>query len=216
MASGLVPLAITALVGSAIFVGSKGEGRIGPAAAEFHAELTPMNAGVTGLESTGAARFVVGGDKLTISVRASKVPPGIMHLQHLHGFEDGRQARCATQADDANGDGIVDLIETEVVSGITMVPLSADPASLAIMTDTYPKASSDGTYQYQQTVSLPVLQQAFARAFNGQALDLERRVVYIHGVPPSSALPASVASLGDVPAQVTLPIACGEIEAGRP
>jgi hypothetical protein len=42
-------------------------------------------------------------------------------------------------------------------------------------------------------------------------LDLDRRVVFIHGVPAATALPASVQSLGTVPAQVTLPIACGKI-----
>jgi hypothetical protein len=31
-------------------------------------------------------------------------------------------------------------------------------------------------------------------------------------VPESTILPASVASLDDIPAQVTLPIACGKIE----
>jgi len=36
--------------------------------------------------------------------------------------------------------------------------------------------------------------------------------VYIHGVLPNTKLPASVASLGTIPAQVTLPIACGKIE----
>jgi hypothetical protein len=30
-------------------------------------------------------------------------------------------------------------------------------------------------------------------------------------VPPTTTLPASVASLGKIPAQVTVPIACGKI-----
>ena len=36
-------------------------------------------------------------------------------------------------------------------------------------------------------------------------------VVFIHGIPAASKLPASVASLGPIPAHVTLPIACGRI-----
>lgn len=183
--------------------------------AEYVAVLEPMNTDVTGLRSTGKARFRIDGDKLTIIVTAEEVPPGITHLQHFHGFEDGSDASCASRADDANGDGIVDLIETEAVSGKTMVPFSADPASLEIVTDTYPKASADETYHYQQTVSLPELQQAFADAFGGQDLDLDGRVVYIHSVLPSIVMPDSVASLGDIPAHVTLPIACGEIEASE-
>ena len=118
----------------------------------------------------------------------------------------------ATAGTDANGDGIVDLIETEVVSGTTMVPLSAEPADLKIAADTYPKASDTGSYSYRQSVPLDKLRQAFAGKFGGQELMLERRVVYIHGVAPATTLPESVASLGTVPAQVTLPIACGRIE----
>jgi hypothetical protein len=36
-------------------------------------------------------------------------------------------------------------------------------------------------------------------------------VVFIHGIPAASTLKASVASLGPIPGQVTLPIACGKI-----
>jgi hypothetical protein len=36
-------------------------------------------------------------------------------------------------------------------------------------------------------------------------------VVFVHGIPAASKLPASVASLGPIPTQVTLPIACGKI-----
>ena len=41
--------------------------------------------------------------------------------------------------------------------------------------------------------------------------DFERRVIFLHGVPEDAQLPDTVQSLGDVPAHVTLPIACGEI-----
>lgn len=206
--------ALTAATGCVIAVFSEAPtANADTAAAEYAAVLEPMNTNVTGLRSTGKARFRIDGDKLTIIVTAEEVPPGITHLQHFHGFEDGSDASCASAGDDANGDGIIDLIETEAVSGTTMVPFTADPASLEIVTDTYPKASADETYHYQETVSLPKLQQAFAEAFSGQDLDLDGRVVYIHSVLPSMVLPDSVASLGDIPAHVTLPIACGEIEA---
>src|SRR5699024_4951933 len=113
---------------------------------------------------------------------------------------------------DANHDGIVDLIETGKASGTTMVPLITHPASMNIAHGTYPKANADGDYTYHATVSLKALQAAFAKAFPGQKLDLTKRVVYVHGVPSSTRLPSTVASLGPIPAQVTLPIACGRIE----
>jgi hypothetical protein len=176
----------------------------------YIAQLQPMNAKVTGHRTTGEARFTVKGDSLTISVKVKGAAPGITHWQHFHGFKDNRDATCATQAADKNRDGIVDLIETEPASGTTMVPFIDDPVSMNVAEGTYPKASAAGTYEYRRTVSLKALSAVFSKAFDGSKLDLDRRVVLIHGTPNS--LPASVASLGPIPAQVTLPIACGTIE----
>jgi hypothetical protein len=83
---------------------------------------------------------------------------------------------------------------------------------MEIVRNTYPKAGTEGTYQYQKTVSLKDLEAAFAKTLGDKELNLDRRVVFIHGILPSTELPASAASLGTIPAQVTLPIACGEIK----
>ena len=184
--------------------------------AVYVAELHPLNTKVTGSETTGEARFSITGDTLTISVEAKGLPSGIMHLQHFHGLKDHGDATCPTAAADTNGDGIIDLIETEPTSGTTMVPFHDDPVSMEIVRDTYPKASDEGSYHYAKAVSLKDLKAAFAKAFGGQELDLDRRVVFIHGVLPATKLPASAASLGTIPAQVTLPIACGKIKRVEP
>jgi hypothetical protein len=157
------------------------------------------------------ATFTITGDSLRIVVDASGLPRDIGHWQHLHGFTDARQASCPTRAADANGDGIIDLIETEPMAGTTMVPLNDDPVAMDIPHDSYPKASATGTLHYRKTVPLSALQTAFGTAFEGQKLDLDRRVVFIHGIPAASTLEVSVASLGPIPAHVTLPIACGRI-----
>jgi hypothetical protein len=178
----------------------------------YVAQLHPMNAKVTGHRTTGEARFTVNGDSLTISVTVQDAVPGLTHWQHFHGFKDKRDASCAAQAADRNRDGIVDLIETEPSSGTTMVPFIDDPVSMNVAEGNYPKASAAGTYDYRRTVSLKALSAAFGKAFDGSKLDLNRRVVLIHGT--ASSLPVSVASLGPIPAQVTVPIACGTIERG--
>jgi len=178
----------------------------------YVAKLHPVNTKVTGLEATGEARFSIKGNELTITISAQKLPPDIVHWQHFHGFKDSRDATCPTEAADADHDGIIDLIETEPTAGTTMVPFDDDPVAMDIAGGTYPKAGADGTFQYQKTVSLKNLDAAFAKAFGDQGLDLDRRVVFVHGVLESTELPASVASLGPIPAQVTLPIACGEIK----
>lgn len=178
----------------------------------YLATLQPMNTSVTGTQTTGQARFTVTGDTLTIDVSVKGAPPNTVHWQHFHGFKDNRDATCPTASADTNHDGIVDLIETGPTSGTTMVPFDNDPAAMDVAHGTYPKAAADGSYEYHATVSVKALEAAFAKAFGDQELDLDRRVVFIHGVPADTKLPASVASLGPIPAQVTLPIACGKIE----
>lgn len=183
-----------------------------PAHAVYEAHLQPMNTGVTHTHTAGEARFTVNGDQLTIDIKVHGAPADTVHWQHFHGFKDGQAASCPTAAADANHDGIVDLIETGKASGTTMVPFITDPASMDVAHGSYPKADAHGDYHYHEVVSLKALDAAFAKAFPGQQLDLAKRVVYIHGVPDATKLPASVASLGPIPAQVTLPIACGKIE----
>lgn len=181
----------------------------------YVATLHPMNSNVSGMQATGEAQFTITGDTLTISVDMKGVSPDIEHWQHFHGFKDNHPANCPTSAADKNHDGVIDLIETEPTSGTTMVPFNADPAAMNIPANTYPKASADGSYHYQQKVSLKALEAGFAKAFDDRNLDLDRRVVFIHGVPASTKLPATVKSLGPIPAQVTLPIACGKIEPAK-
>lgn len=183
-----------------------------PEHAVYVAHLHAMNTGVTDGQTTGEARFIVDGDQLTIEVDVHGAPPSTVHWQHFHGFKSGQPASCPGTGADANDDGIVDLIETGKASGTTMVPFISNPASMDVAHGTYPTADANGDYTYRETVSLTALDAAFATAFRGQELDLATRVVYIHGVPSATSLPGTVASLGPIPAQVTLPIACGQIE----
>lgn len=185
------------------------------AAETYTAKLNGLNAGVVGSQVTGEAVFTIDGDRLTIVVDADGLPPNMMHLQHFHGFKDGGDARCPDSAADKNGDGLTDLIETEAYAGTTMVPFHDDPATMEIPSDSYPKADAGGSYRYEKSVSLKDLQAAFAEKFGTGGLDLDRRVVFIHGIPADAKLPESAASLGTIPPQVTLPIACGEIEKGK-
>lgn len=177
----------------------------------YRAELLPLNTSIVHSSGVGEVIYTIAGDQLTISVTAEDVPSRIEHWQHFHGFAEGDQApSCPTTDADKNGDGIIDVTETEPVAGTTMVPFHDDPVSTEVVRDTYPTADAGGSYTYTKTVSLSALEESFAPIF-GQQLDLDRRVVFIHGVPASTTLPASAASLGDIPAHVTLPIACGEV-----
>jgi hypothetical protein len=100
----------------------------------YKAELSPLNSKTTGSDARGEA---TSGDQLTIHVSAKGVSPNMEHLQHLHGFAKGdRVSKCPTARDDTNGDGIIDLIETDPVAGTTMVPFHDDPVSMEMVKDT--------------------------------------------------------------------------------
>jgi hypothetical protein len=126
-----------------------------------------------------------------------------------------RTSRCPTTRDDKNRDGIIDIVETNPVAGTTMVPFDNDPAGMSMVNDTFPRAGMDGSYSYEKIVSLKALEAAFTKIFPGQQLDLDRRVVFLHGIPVSTKLPATVGSLDHIPAQLVLPIACGAIKKVR-
>lgn len=178
----------------------------------YRADLQTMNFDTTGRTTTGSASVEVSGDTVTFRVEAMGAPPDMMHLQHIHGFAEGSETSgCPSMDADTNGDGVIDVIETEPVAGLTMVPFHDDPLSMQIVAESYPVADAAGSYIYERSVPLADLRTAFAEAFPGQELDFDRRVVFIHSVPADTDLPDSVQSLGDVPAHVTLPIACGEI-----
>ena len=141
----------------------------------YTARLVPLNATVTGSQAAGEVTFGITGDRLTIATDARGLPEDMTHWQHFHGFKDGRDATCPASSADANGDRIVDLIETEAVSGTTMVPFNEDPVAMNVPDDTYPSSSPAGELRYEKTVSLSALEAAFGAAFGGQRLAIYQR-----------------------------------------
>jgi hypothetical protein len=156
----------------------------------------------------GKAYFRVEGGMLhaVVDVRGAEpadaaFPEGL-HPQHIH-----EASRCPTQSADVNGDGIVDVIEGLPFYGPIMIPLDANLPDTSSQVPTFPLATgSRGTYHF--TAEAPV---AALEAALGHALNLPSRHVVIHGVDLATPLPATVQTLPGVPAQLTLPIACGEL-----
>lgn len=177
----------------------------------YEAQLTSLNDKITGTKTTGTAQFVIDGENMKVTIDVKGAPAGIEHWQHFHGFINGDNATCASADQDANGDGIVDIVETEKVSGTTMVPFNAIPTNMKLGDDSYPIADKEGNYHYEATITMSDLKKVFANAFKGADVNLDSRVLYIHGIPKDTKLPKSVKTVADIPAQITLPIACGEI-----
>lgn len=174
-------------------------------------ELQAVNSvGGTPVSGTAAIRSENG--TLILSLDAEGLSPG-MHLAHVHGFEgpDPDDSACPGADADTNGDGFVDLIETREAAGVTMIPFSADPVSLIIQSETYPEADGSGRMEYRQSLPLTALSAAITSRFD-TPLAASRRVVFVHGVPEGTNLPETVQSLEGVPAHLTLPIACAELD----
>jgi hypothetical protein len=185
----------------------------GEAAERYVAKLAPLNAEKIGTSASGTADLQVIDGKLTVAIDLAGLTPGLMHLQHFHGFPDGTDAVCPTAKEDGNGDGYIDLIETEAVAGTTMLPFHEHPVTLEIPSDTYPVADDKGAASYSHSDSIEELEKALKEKFKAPVLDLTKRVIFVHGVAGDAKLPESVKSLPGVPAQVTIPVACGKIEA---
>lgn len=132
--------------------------------------------------------------------------PEGLHAQHIHAAD-----RCPSASADTNGDGIVDVIEGVPFYGPILVPLDGDISNTTSEIPTFPLAMGDrGTYHYEASTSVQTLTEAL-----GEMLDLPSRHVVIHGVDLETPLPPTVQTLGGLPAQITLPVACGEIREVR-
>jgi hypothetical protein len=182
--------------------------------AAYVAKIKALNSNLTKEHISGQASFVIADGQLNITIVAKGLAPSIMHLQHIHGFKvSGKASSCLGPDADSNGDGIVDLIETHQSSGVTLIPFNAAPTKLKIKSSSYPVANGNGLLTYQMDVPLDALTSAIQNNYDIGELSLEDRVMYIHGVPEGTSLPETVQSLPGVPSLVTVPIACGEIEA---
>jgi hypothetical protein len=154
--------------------------------------LNPVN----GSGASGTVTVVVDQGRLGAMVQATGVAPNMVHAMLIH-----RGTACADASADVNGDGVVDAVEAEAVSGQPIIPLSLS-GDLAVSTPQaaagllYPMATAEGSLTYINAGSA-------SQALTG-------RVVEIRGISPTTNLPNTVVS--DVPGQTpqqTLGVACG-------
>ncbi len=170
----------------------------------------------------GSALFAIGTEDdgtryLNVAVTATGVTPDQVHAQHIHGLfdEDGAaiDSLTPTLADDADRDGMVEVLEGVGQYGDVLLPLDADGAM--------PLASSWGTYSFFQTYDLDD-DSLFASPVTGNdyssddILPLALREIVIHGVDVPDGIGAGTGGEVDGGANGytgILPAAAGEIEA---
>lgn len=180
---------------------------------KYIAKIVPLNADYIGVSAHGQAEFTESDNNLHIKIEMFDTPANTQHWEHFHGFPDGKDAQIATMDQDINHDNLVDLPETEAVSGTTMVPFDNAPQDMNIPNDNYPTSDANGHFAYEKDVPLDALKRQFKEVFGTDDLELDKRVIYVHGVPQDLKLPVSVAGkVGNYDAHVTLPIATGKIE----
>jgi hypothetical protein len=181
------------------------------------ADLKPLNPQVGFGSVRGQAKFQIVNGMFVAMDEATNVQPGMIHPQHIHAA-----ASCPPPSADVNHDGYIDVIEGVPFYGAILVPMDSDLTNQAA--GTFPFVNNQGgALHYHASAALnAVLADLNAPdpdpgdavvKLNGAPLNLPGRHVVVHGVALDTPLPSTVASLPGLPAQLTLPVACGEISA---
>src|SRR4028119_1552091 len=89
----------------------------------FFADLNELN----NSEAEGGALLLLKGKTLTVITAARGVEAGQTHIQHIHGFEDGRDAKVPTLAQDDDRDGFIELAEGLATYGPALSNLTPTP-----------------------------------------------------------------------------------------
>ena len=196
--------------------GPSAPGKTGKGAEIYMADLKPLNSHVGYREVSGKARFQIVNGEFVAADNATGLQPGMIHPQHIHAA-----AVCPPPSADVNGDGFIDVIEGVPFYGPILVPLDTDLTNQAA--GSFPFVHNHGgALQYRETTDVNALladlntpdpnpADAVVK-LNGEPLNLSGRHVVLHGVALDTPLPATVATLPGLPAQLTLPVACGEIQ----
>lgn len=197
--------------GGAAMAGGRAGDRLTAAAVEvptYMATLTALN----GSGVAGTVTATIADDRLTVRVEASGLEPNQTHIQHIHGRLDDAglpaDSTTPTQADDADGDGFVELAEGLPDYGPILVNVSSPPGS---GTEGFPTAPT-GAIVFEETYDLDD-----SRIF-GMGMDaadigpLDLREFVIHGLTVDGS--AGAGTPGEVDGtpgfKLVLPVASGE------
>ncbi|MFC7688462.1 hypothetical protein ACFQY5_01250 [Paeniroseomonas aquatica] len=150
-----------------------------------------------------------------------------MHIQHIHGFEDGTDSKSPTIRLDADGDGFVELGEGLVSYGPIQLNLTLDPASATHDHGTaghdhsdaavFPTVGADGVLAYHEVFRFSA-EDPNAQAVLASLSPLEAKEVVLHGLTTNAVQGAGTAGEVDGTAgfKLALPVASGELMAVAP
>jgi hypothetical protein len=182
----------------------------------YRAVLSPLNTAIAG-KTTGTVEITLDGDEVVVESTVAGAPSGVKHLQNV--MELGT---CPTEANDLNTDGVIDIAEGAASFGKILIPLDSNLGDQILGNDFGPIANGAGAYVYRRSTSFALLMadlntddpdkdDYITKLSSYQNLTLSKKVIVIHGVNRNADLPATVATIGETPADQLIPIACGQL-----
>lgn len=180
----------------------------------FTTEFTTLNgSGVTGEAIVG---YDQDANTITVAISASGLEPNMVHIQHIHGFPDGTDAHTPTAAQDADGDGYVELAEGLNTYGPILLNLTTDHNNGSGGDNGHDHGGDltgfptapDGTIFFVETYQLP------AGMLSTDPM-LALREIVIHGLTVPAGAGAGTPGEVDGTAgyKLVLPVASGELSA---
>jgi hypothetical protein len=183
----------------------------------FVAKLSPLKNSDSG-NSHGVIKVTIEGENIFVEAQVSGAVPGTKYVQNILSSN-----KCPDQTADLNADSVLDSAEVYKKSGFVLLPLDSDISEQLSGMDYGPISNSSGNYVYRRSTSfsrlLSDLQTIdpdptdFVIKLRGESeLNLENRVVVIHGYHNNSQLPATIFSQGRTQTPDLLPFACGKFQ----
>jgi hypothetical protein len=198
-------LAVPALAISAVALAGS------PAMAAHDGTYSSTLGQLNGTTGTGTITLDVAGDQATVNLQVSGLAETFMdapypHVQHIHG---GALGQCPTTANDADGNGIVNVAEGVPLYGDILSTITTSGASTAAEGLNLALGGQGGTYSINRTITIDDATQ--------KALAAGTAVVVVHGLDPATAgVPAEVFGspseiAPELPLGATSPALCGTL-----
>ncbi len=180
----------------------------------YRVVLRPLNSQIHGFIATGSGKIHSRNNVLEINI----VMDDITNAPHYQNLYSG--SACPKTNADTNGDGFIDVKEAEASIGKVLIPLDADLSGQLKGYGTNPSGSA---YEYSKKAYLDILLtdlkdtdeatiEPIVKLPDHVGLELEGRVIMVHGARDSVKLPDSIRSWPNHTKHQSLPIACGVIQ----